>query len=294
MNNSQGFFSFSKLLNEKNSFSICLSANPGIDSVAAGLSLYFALLKLGKNVSISSSYSFKDNGLIGIDKITKTISSGGSNLTISFPYTEGSVNKVTYNIEEDRFNLVIEPKDEANKLDVKDVKYSYSGGSVENIITIDCQNLNSLGALYFENKELFDNKNIINIRRFTSNSIFAKTNIVDKTVTSTSELIAEILSNLNIEIDPDIATNLLHGITKTTNNFSAPNVSAKTFEVAAFLMKNGAQVVRSFNNNKQAFVKPTEASSAFKEKNIENKEIKDEEVNDDFLRPNIFKSGGLL
>jgi hypothetical protein len=132
MNTDSIFLRVQKLLETKSVFSICLPANPTLDGVAAATALYLGLSKLGKTVYLASD--FEVNGqydLIGTDKIQNALSSQGNNLVVSFPYQEGAIDKVTYNIEGNLFNLVIQPKEGYEKLDPSQVQYRTTGGKVD-------------------------------------------------------------------------------------------------------------------------------------------------------------------
>ena len=65
----------------------------------------------------------------------------GKNLVISFPYQEGSIEKVSYNIENDKFNLVIEPRENYPVITPEMIKYSYGGGNTDLIITVGTSQL---------------------------------------------------------------------------------------------------------------------------------------------------------
>jgi nanoRNase/pAp phosphatase (c-di-AMP/oligoRNAs hydrolase) len=58
---------------------------------------------------------------------------------------------------------------------------------------------------------------------------------------SISEIVANLIKEIQNEFDQDVATNLLMGIHEGTRNFSHPEVSADTFLVAAELMKSGGK-----------------------------------------------------
>lgn len=218
---------------------IVLPANPTNDAVAAGTALYLGLTKMGKNVSILSA-STPDSQLSASDKIQNTFTTKGDNLVISFPYTDGSIDKVDYNIQGETFNLIITPRQGQPKLDPQKVQYSFTGGAVDFIITVDAPNLNSLGTIYSENQREFQGKTIINIDRHLINNMFGTINYINKTSSSTSELALKVLKNLQIEIDKDMSTNLYSGITGATNYFSSYSVNADTFEAASTLLKLGA------------------------------------------------------
>lgn len=282
---------------------ICLPKDPKIDTIASATSLYLGLAKLGKNIALACATAV-DSQLTAADKIQSTLATSGDNLVISFPYTDGSVDKVDYYIQGERFNIVVIPGSDSPKLEKKDVAFSSSGGSVDFIITIDCENIRRLGDLYSENQEVFKTARIINIDRHLTNSFFGGANVVDKTASSTSELILKLLEILKSEIDADMATNLYAGLVASTNNFSSHSITPETFETAAYLLKLGAKKRTPSRETAPAYSGPSEKASASQKavkfeqqrekpiEEIEREEMDDENMEeDDWLRPKIFKSG---
>lgn len=218
---------------------IVLPSNPSPDAIAASTSLYLALLKAGKNVTIISSTPVKSE-LVAADKIQQTLSVGGDNLVVSFPYVDGAIDKIDYHIKGDKFNLVIAPRQGFAKLNPEQVSYSYSGGTFDFLIAVDLPNLQAVGSIYTENQAQFQGKEIINIDRHLTNAFFGTVNFVNKTSSSTSELVYKVLKELQSEIDKDIASNLYAGIAAATNTFTSYSVNAETFETIAQLLKAGA------------------------------------------------------
>ncbi len=221
--------------------SICLPTNPTLDAVTSGVSLYMALTKLGKDVHIACGADIPGSYQItGVDKIQKTLATGGDSLVVSFPYEDGAIDKVTYNIEGNKFNLVIKPREGFEKMNSSNVSYAYTGAKVDMIIVLDAPTLNSLGELYTANQEEFKGKDIVNIDRHLTNANFGTINLVEKKISSTCEIVARLINYLGVQMDKDIATNLYTGITAATNNFTSYAVTPDTFEAVAYLMKNGA------------------------------------------------------
>ncbi len=315
MNNDLGFSRVVQVVSQQNVLGICLPINPSLDTVASGTVLYLGLSKLGKNINFSCAGEVSPQfNLSGVDKIQKNLVAGGNNLIVSFPYEDGAIDKVTYNIEGNYFNLLIQPREGLTKLDPSQVKYSYTGGQLGAVITVDVPSLNSLGDLYLNHQDQFKGRDIINIDRHLTNANFGTINLVEKQSSSTSEIIFKLLQNLNIEIDKDMATNLYTGIMAATNNFTAYSVNADTFEVSAQLLKLGAikrPVLKSkqptqannflFKQSLQPRVarKPPSPSSVERsvspEETIEVKEHKAEEgTPKDWLKPKIFKGSTLV
>jgi len=302
---------------------IVLPNNPTPDAIAGATTLYLALLKLGKNVTIISSVPVKSD-LAAADKIQQTLSVGGENLVVSFPYADGAIDKIDYHIQGDKFNLVIAPRQGSPKLNPNQVSYSYSGGTFDFLITVDVPNLQAIGSVYTDNQAQFQGKEIINIDRHLTNAFFGTVNFVNKTSSSTCELVFKVLKELQTEIDKDMATNLYAGIAIATNTFTSYSVNAETFETIAQLLKAGAtkkappqqaqykpQVFQpqSFNtqqpapaqqNSNQVFsakVGGTERQQVQTISTVEAQESQSKEGAQnpqDWLKPNIFKGGGLV
>ena len=292
---------------------VVLPTNPSQDAIAGATSLYLGLLKLGKNVTIVSSSPIKSD-MQASDKIQSSLSVGGDNLVVSFPYTDGAIDKIDYHIQGEKFNLVITPRQGYQKLDPNQVVYSYSGGTFDFIITIDTPSLNAVGTLYTENQAQFQGKEIINIDRHLTNAFFGTVNFINKTSSSTCELVYKVLRQLDCELDKDMATNLYAGIAAATNTFTSYSVNAETFETVAALLKAGA----SKKTSPQSSFKPQSPQSlqkpvstpvfSIKQPGVERQQIqtistveaqesqsKEGAQNpQDWLKPNIFKGGGLI
>jgi hypothetical protein len=270
---------------------------------------------MGKTVSIACSQKVQSD-LTASDKIQNIIGAGGDSLMVSFPYTDGAIDKVDYNIQGESFNLVVTPRPGFQKLNPNQVKFSYTGGLVDVIFVIDAPTLNSLGTIYTENQNQFNGKDIINIDRHLTNAYYGTVNYVNKTISSISELILSILQTLGAEIDRDMATNLYAGSAASTNNFTSYSTNAETFEHIATLLRLGAvkktfkkpvpamtpqpmsfqpsinsqpQVINSMPSHSPEVPKSGPIESVEKEAVIDKPQTSQE-----WLKPKIFKGGGLI
>ena len=254
-----------KLIEQNQGILILLGKNPKLDSVAGVLSLYLALISKGKNIKVSCPtpmiVEFRD--LVGVDKIGNNIGNlgNGKNLVISFPYQEGSIEKVSYNIENDTFNLVIEPREGYPQITPEMMRYSYSGENGDLIITVGLERLDDLNSIYQNNPSLFSEKDIINIDTNTRNQKFGKINLVDQSISCLSELMLSLFPMFGLSLDQDISNNLFAGIVDGTNNFSSEKTNAATFEAAAICLKNGARKTMSqqsiSTNNRIPYTQPS-------------------------------------
>lgn len=234
------------LLEQSQDILVLVPKNPTLDNVAAALSLYLALSSQGKRVSAvcPDQMTVEFSHLTGVDKVAGSFSGGqGRNLVISFPYQEGSIEKVSYNIENSTFNLVIEPREGYPQITPDLIRYSFAGGNTDLIVTIGAASPSDFAGIYTANQALFTEKPVINIDFHSNNSRYGKVNIVDSTATSSSELMTSILSLLGVTMSVDLASNLLAGITGGSQNFTSTQTTANTFEAAAVLLKNGARKI---------------------------------------------------
>lgn len=300
-------------LQNHNSGVICVGENPSVDAVAAASTLYLGLSELGKNVTIVSAGPVKSD-LFGADSMGSDLTTSGDNLVISFPYTEGSIDKVDYFIQNDKFNVVITPRPGTPPLDSKTVNFGKAGGLVEFIVVIGVPSLRTLGTLYTENQDLFKQSKVINIDRSLTNAYFGTANFVNRNVSSLSELVLTILTTMNVEIDKEMATNLYAGVLDATKSFSTPSTNASTFENSAVLLKAGAKKVQSSQaqteqvstdtqaqtfqiNQKKSFerqgakpIKSVERAPMIS--SIEGDDsISEDDEDDTWLKPKIFKPG---
>lgn len=233
------------LLEQAKSITIVTAPQPSVDTVAASLALYLALSATGKSVSVISPapMTVAYSHLVGVDKIGNTIGSGdGRNLVISFPYQEGSIEKVSYNIEAETFNLVIEPREGYPQITPENIRFSTGGGGQPDIlITMGISKLFDLHAALGQNQALVESKPVIAIDTNPRHERFGKVDIVTPSASSLSEIVTHLLASLSLRMDEDIAANLFLGISDGSENFTSPTTSASTFEAAALLSRSGAR-----------------------------------------------------
>lgn len=282
------------IINRGNSGVILVPENCSVDTAAASTALYLGLLKLNKNINLVSAKPITYN-LTAVDKFQQLLASGGNQLVVSFPYQEGSIDKVDYNIKNNNFNLVIVPREGFKKINPQEVEFSYTGNQLDFFIVIDAVNLNQLGPIYLENKNQFQGKEIINIDRHLTNNRFGTINYLDSSISSSSELIMKLLARLNLELDKEMATNLYAGISAATNNFSSYTVNATTFEKAALLLKKGARkkIIKSKPRINQPFFSSSREVRPINQ--VEKTPLtREKKPPQDWLKPKIFKGGGLI
>lgn len=256
------------------------------DAMAAALGLYLSLTSDPLHKIVKVAYpkppTVAWSHLVGIDKVIAAV--GNKNFIISLDYIEGSIERVSYNIEGNKFNLVIEPKPDTQMFSEKNVHYNYSGLNAGLIIVIGAQNLEQLGKTYTDNKKIFDEKPVVVIDHNTQNKQYGKINLV-RPASSISEIVTHTLVSGAFPMSSDIATNLYDGLLTGSRNFSVPQVTASTFEAATALMKNGAR------RQTPGFMRVGEElpRGEFAKGREEEKQLPP-----DWLKPKIYKGSSLL
>lgn len=107
---------------------------------------------------------------------------------------------------------------------------------VEVGIVVDCSDLDRLGD---KGKGIFRNLPTVNIDHHQDNTNFGDINYV-RPVAATTEIIAELIQYMGLEIDEPIATALYSGIIADTSSFRNENVNADLLSSAASLLEKGA------------------------------------------------------
>ncbi len=114
------------------------------------------------------------------------------------------------------------------------------------IIAVDVADAKLLGSLY----EGYEDKIELTIDHHISNTHYAKNLYLDASASATAECIYEILKKLRIKISLLMATALYTGIATDTGCFKYSNVTPKTHQIAAELIRIG---VDSADINRRMF-----------------------------------------
>ena len=225
---------------------IVVSARPNIDQMGGALALSLALSAMGKQTSVLSSQDplVEVSNLVGIDKVKKTFQGQQSgDLTVSFPYKEGEIEKISYTLEGGSLNIIVKASTQGLTFEEKDVLFQRSGGGVpEVLLAIGVEKLSDLTPMF--NLESLKDTRIINIDNNPQNQGFGDIVILDPNASSISEMIAELILDANLRMDVDSSQNILSGISFATQNFSSPKTSALAFEMAGIMMRSGAKRVK--------------------------------------------------
>lgn len=253
---------------------VVLAANATVDQVASASALVLSLQALGKQVMFVSPQARTDgDSFFGLDQLQTQL--GNQDLTVSFPYQLEKVDKVSYHIDEasQKFYLVIKPRKGQAPLDPTAVEYSYTGANADLIFLIGVHNFEALEQLYFGYESLYTSLPVVSIHTFETPIGSIKIDVSG--TSSQSEAMGNFLFSIGAPPGAEAASNLLLAIEEVTDNFRSLVTSAETFEMVAYLLRQGARrqkrsVGSGFKSKSPLELKPrsSELASAMKPKSI--------------------------
>jgi phosphoesterase RecJ-like protein len=82
----------------------------------------------------------------------------------------------------------------------------------------------------------------INIDHHVSNEAYGDLSYIDPTAPATGQILYEIIDFAGFPLTPEIAENLFAAISTDTGSFQYPNTTARTYEIAAALIRAGVNV----------------------------------------------------
>lgn len=225
---------------KSSSIIVAVSANPTVDQMAGALSLYLTFSNLNKKVSVLSPTApiVELSSLVGIDKVKASADGSSGDLVVSFPYREGEIEKVSYTIDDGFLNIVVKAGEQGLTFSESDVLFKRGADKADLIFTVGVSSMDEISSLLSD--EAFKDTITINIDNSSQNTGYGDVVLVSPKFSSLSEQVADLLLNLEMDIDIDVAQNLMSGVTTATENFQNPNTSYLAFEIAAILMKRGA------------------------------------------------------
>ena len=200
-----------------------------VDSIGAALALAIAL----KNKNIDSKVycpTKTDNNyskLSGLELLTDTFAS--NDLVVSLSYPLDQIEKVSYNDDGGKLNLVVQTKPNSPKIenDIINIQNQSAAADVSFMLGDE----SSLG----DAASMVNNGNWILITPANVNKTWAKATLFDPDAPF-SEMFTFLLPMLDLQLDMDSGKNLLIGLRVATQSF-AVNVSPETFEAGAICLR---------------------------------------------------------
>lgn len=241
----QTFQKIKDLINQHQSVGVLVGPNPSLDEMAAGLGMFLVLKQMGKEASIVSPTDpvVGISSLVGIDKVQKSFSGTGSgDLTVSFPYKEGEIEKVSYTLDNGKLNIQVKAGPQGLNFQQSDVDFKRaSAGAPSLVFMIGIANPQTVANVFDMNAN--PTTSVVNVDNKEENQKYGAVQNVSTRFSSVSEEVADFVTLLEpqVELDVDTCQNLLTGILFATKDFTTPNTSYLAFEMAGILMKKGAK-----------------------------------------------------
>ena len=212
------------------------------DGLAAVLTMYKILSKLGKRaqIAISNFVPQPQFAFLEGQSVIKNDLYHLKKFTIQVDTEKTPVEELSYDKQDKKLIISLTPK--TGTYSEQDIHFSASNYKFDLIIVIDSPDLESLGSLYEKQADFFYHTPIINIDHSPANEYFGQINKVDLTATSSSEITYTLLQTLGPElIDETIATYIYTGMTEKTKSFRSTSVTPHTLHIASQLIQNGAE-----------------------------------------------------
>ncbi len=230
-----------QLIEHKKHILLTFRADGGGDAIASACALFLFLQKMNARAdmvvdhfTLPRQYQF----LKGADSIRPEFASL-QKFIMTVDVAKAGVQELSYDVKEQTLRIFITPK--TGFLTRDHVRTAQSDFKYDLIITVGTRDLESLGALYDNNTDLFYKTPIVNIDHHPANEHFGQINCIDLTATSTAEVVYDLFKKLGEQyIDADIATALLTGMIAHTHSFKTENVKPFTLATAGKLVSLGA------------------------------------------------------
>jgi bifunctional oligoribonuclease and PAP phosphatase NrnA len=125
-------------------------------------------------------------------------------------------------------------------LDLADVRRELPDDLEERVLlAVDCANERRIGE---QDTGVDRAKLVVNIDHHHDNSEFGDVNLIVAEASSTSEIVRDILRELDVALTPEIAAALYVGLVTDTGRFQYTNTTPKALRLAAELVEAGADV----------------------------------------------------
>src|SRR3989344_349471 len=220
---------------------VVVSPRGTFDDLAAGLALYLSVKNLGKKSSIYANVPTVDEAsrLYGVGEIGNV--KNQKNFVITVQNAVKNVDKVSYFLDSDnRLNITVHALPGGPGVSEEDVSF-------DNLLVLS----DIVFSIGFESKmeleqiitpEQLNNPNVltISINRPTMSQKIAQIDVIDNESMSMCETVTEMIQNLALPVNEDIAYNLFAGISFASGNFLPAKSTQRSFQLAGWLVKFGA------------------------------------------------------
>ena len=224
-------YNVSEIKNLLTTAKTALIAVPQLNVDSIGSALALALLLKKSNITTKVFCPQKTDAnytkLSGLELLTDVYNPNDLIVTLDYPLDQ--IEKVTYNQDNGKLNLVVQTKDGSPKVAENQILISNQASAADINFILGDETL--LGA----NANMVNKGTWINISPSSIEKDWAKISVIDQDAPF-SEIFTFLLPMLGLELTPDAAKNLLIALRVATQSFSI-NVSPETFEAGALCLR---------------------------------------------------------
>ena len=112
------------------------------------------------------------------------------------------------------------------------------------VVSIDVSDPGLLLPLAAAEPGYFAGVHSLNIDHHFSNTRYARYNLVDHTAAAATEIVFDLIRELGLSLDLDLATSLMYGIVNDTHSFQNSNTTPRTLAMSSELVAAGANLSR--------------------------------------------------
>ena len=223
-------------LTSATSVAIYLPPDPSFPLVAAGLGVYLSLKSRGTSVDIvcPTPMTVAMNRLVGVDQIKTELP--GRNLVISFDYVKDAIEKVSYNVENGKFNLLVQPKAGHQPLSADNVGFKLAGNSPDLVVLVGNASIPLPADLPAKASATAG----ASAKADDTGPKLPTLSLVPNDSHPLAAETAAMIQTANLPLDQDIAGNLLQGLADETGRFNT--ATADDFSAAANLTRHGGSL----------------------------------------------------
>lgn len=219
---------------------IVVSQSSGFDGLAAGLAAYLSCRKLNKNSSIIAPPPTVDDArkLYGVDQIDTL--NERQNLTIVIENAVRNVDKVSYFLDRDRLKIIVHPLPEGTGISREEISFEQNTPKPDLIFVLGFSTQEDMDKEYVHEQLMGPKVWTVVINKNQMSQKFAQATFYNPEASGLSEITAQVIQDLALPIDEDIAFNLYSGLSYSTGNFSPARTRSQAFQIASWLVKFGA------------------------------------------------------
>ncbi len=215
---------------------VALSSDPSIDEIATALGLTTALDVAGKHVT--AIYSGETPNVLEFLKPEETFETNTDSLQdFIIALNKDKADHLRYKVDGDFVKVYITPY--RTTIDEDDLEFSRGDFNVDLVIGLNIPAATELDAALKEHGRIMNDATAVNITNGAAGK-FGDVEWVNEKACSVAEMAAELMLNINKEMDEATATALLAGIVSATDKFTNQATTPEAMLLAAKLMKAGA------------------------------------------------------